>query len=78
MGKFFPVLYFTHLIFSVTAKLWEAENNNLNRVFELYWHKLQHVLHKNLVQPRKFIITYQLHIIHMALLKAKLLIKCVA
>ena len=77
MGKLFPVLLFTHLSFSVTAKSWEAEKDN--HIVPLnYIGAFQNGLHNNLVQYRKFIIAYQAHFIHKELLQAKLLLKCIA
>ena len=78
MGWLFPVLLFTHFISSTTAKSWEVEEDKFNSIFELYWHKLQHGSHKNLVQYAKFIKSYQVNNILRALLKEKLLLKCIA
>ena len=54
------------------------DEDKFNSIFELCWHKVQHGLHKNLIQYRKFIKSYQFNISLRNLLKVKLYLKCVA
>ena len=73
MGKLFPVLFFVHLIFSVTANCGKQKKINSIVYLNYIGTSFNMVCIKILFNIENLLLLYQVYIIYKALLKAKLL-----